>query len=371
MKYCRRCKTRGRDTDSHCAVCGEELATFGARPAAAGGASDEPTLQLAGEIAALEATRQKNVGRTRMLLLAAGLTLIGFLAVAWRIYASTVLVYAVLDKVAIHQDPKNPWRIQMSFEVVKPGRVSYERRSGGRRTEKVDVFRTAGPETQEWTWESDPTTGIEFDVIYRSGLSRTYERKRFDVSSARIERPVDVVFLLDTTASMTPFVDTLKAKCLQFAESVRAGQRDVRMGLVGFGDVPRREPIHAFPPVRSVDEFRREVESLPMLDGGDNPESSVDAIERALEMQFREDALICFIHITDAFTHRSQRIESLAGELRDRGIMVCVVSRTQFQPVYQPLCVNQGEFFAIEQANFSEILDRLATSITSALGSGR
>lgn len=370
MKYCRRCKTRARDQETHCAVCGDELTLFGARPAA-GGASDEPTLQLAGQIAELEATRRKNIGRSRVLWLAAVFALIGFLAVGWRIYAATVLVYAVLDKVEIIQDPKDPWRVIVSFNVVQPGRVSFERRSGGRRTEKVDQFRKTGSQTQYWIWESDPATGIDFDVIYRSGWTRTFERKHFEVAAVRPSRPVDVVFLLDTTGSMSPFIQTLKAKCVRFAEAVRGGERDVRLGLVGFGDVGEREPIHVFAPVTSAEEFRREVDSLPMYDGGDNPESSVDAIERALGVQYRGDALVCFIHITDAHTHRAQELERLTGVLRERGIMMCVVSRTRFRSVYEPLCVNRGEFFAIEQANFESILDRLATSISSALGSGR
>ena len=47
----------------------------------------------------------------------------------------------------------------------------------------------------------------------------------------------DIVFLMDSTRSMTPFIDTLKQNCIDFAEIVSREGHDCRLGLVGFGDV--------------------------------------------------------------------------------------------------------------------------------------
>jgi hypothetical protein len=381
VKYCRRCKTRGRDDQSHCANCGDELTEFGAGPSSnsvpgsgSAGATPEPTLALAGQIAVLQESRLRNLHRLRGLVLAALLVAFAFLFVGYRVYASTVLVYARLENVSIRQEPGNEQKILVEFDVVQPGKVSFERRSGGRRTEKVDQFETTGRKSQEWVWPSDPNTGIEFDVIYRGGWTRTFDRQRFSVSEASTRGAVDIVFLLDTTSSMTPFSRALKQQCIEFADTVRAGGRNVRLGLVGFGDVPRGEPVRSFPPTGDLQLFQSEVDALPPTPGGDEPESSVDALEAALALPFRRGAVICFIHITDADTHRQQELAAIRTRLESDGIVAFVVSRPQWRPVYEPLCVGGGEFFSIEQASFEiqqarfeRILERLADSIISAI----
>ncbi len=347
------------------------MTEFGARPAGttSSGTSPEPVLALAGQIAVLQESRQRNLQRLRGLVLAAGLVAAAFLFVGYRVYAATVLVYARLENVTIRQDPANEQKILVEFDVVQPGKVSFERRSGGRRTEKVDQFDTIGRKSQEWVWPSDPLTGIDFDVIYRGSWTRTFDRQHFSVSEASTRGAVDIVFLLDTTSSMTPFSRALKQKCIDFADTVRAGGRNVRLGLVGFGDVPRGEPVRSFPPTGDLQLFQSEVDALPPTPGGDEPESSVNALEAALALPFRPAAVVCFVHITDADTHRQQELAEIRTRLEAAGVVAFVVSREQWRLVYEPLCVGGGEFFPIEQARFERILERLADSIVSAIQS--
>src|SRR5450631_3116892 len=49
-------------------------------------------------------------------------------------------------------------------------------------------------------------------------------------------RPVDIVFVLDVTESMQPYIDAVKQNVIQFAQDLSANNRDYRLGLVTFED---------------------------------------------------------------------------------------------------------------------------------------
>ncbi len=49
-------------------------------------------------------------------------------------------------------------------------------------------------------------------------------------------RPVDIVFVLDITESMQPYIDAVKQNVIQFAQDLSANNRDYRLGLVTFED---------------------------------------------------------------------------------------------------------------------------------------
>ena len=49
-------------------------------------------------------------------------------------------------------------------------------------------------------------------------------------------RPVDIVFVLDMTESMQPYIDAVKQNIINFAQDLAANNRDYRLGLVTFED---------------------------------------------------------------------------------------------------------------------------------------
>ena len=49
-------------------------------------------------------------------------------------------------------------------------------------------------------------------------------------------RPVDIVFVLDVTESMQPYIDAVKQNVIQFVQDLSANNRDYRLGLVTFED---------------------------------------------------------------------------------------------------------------------------------------
>lgn len=374
VKYCRNCKTRAGDAETVCAKCGSPLAVLGGSVASSteGGGTAAPGLTLQGQIRELEETQRKNVRRGRALGVIAAIVALAIMLTIFNVYRLTVLSYAVVKNVEIKQDESSDRTIRVSFDVVTPGKVSYDRSSGGNRVEKVDVFADAGRQELTWTWPADATTGIDFRVGYRGGLTRAAESRHFNVGAeVRKAAHVDVMFLLDTTISMNDFIVGLKQKAIEFASIVRKEGHDCRLGLIGFGDVERGEPMEVHEPTADVQLFQSHVARIPRTDGGDEPESSLLATRAGLAVDFRESATVCFVLITDAPYKdvEEQLLTGLVNELRRRSIVMYVVSRQDLQPKYERLCVNGGRYLAIESARFEEILSGLARSITNRIRS--
>src|SRR6202790_5437818 len=49
-------------------------------------------------------------------------------------------------------------------------------------------------------------------------------------------RPVDIVFVMDVTESMQPYIDAVKQNVISFAQDLQSNSRDYRLGLVTFED---------------------------------------------------------------------------------------------------------------------------------------
>jgi Mg-chelatase subunit ChlD len=383
MKYCRICKTTAKDTDTVCAK-GHALSVFGAgssSPAPATGharpspqpspvqsGAAKPTAMmftLQGRVQELEAAKKVNIVRERSLSFLSLLILLLILFILYQVYSRTVLAYAVIENIEFEQDPIYEQQITVRFDVKTPGRVILDRRSGIGRTEKTDEIAKTGKQKIVWAWPSDPKTGIDFNVVSRGTLFRTSLDKHFDVT--RSDVGVEVVFLIDITSSMGPFIEGLKRNCNEFAEQIRKQGVDCQLGLVAFGDVDEGDAFVISEPTDDISKFESDVAMLQMTNGGDAPESSVEALEKALAMELRPHTRVCFVHITDERCHHPERLPEIAQQLKERNIVTYVISDPRRRNLYNQLCVNGGAFHGIGEANFAEILKDVAKSISNAI----
>jgi VWFA-related protein len=117
------------------------------------------------------------------------------------------------------------------------------------------------------------------------------------------ERPVDVVFVFDTTGSMQDEIEGVKDTCIAFAEELESKGRDYRLGLVTFWDEIKRVYKTGGTLTDDVHEFKRWIEGLQAQGGDDGPELALDALVRGSQMRFRDDAQRVLILITDASPH--------------------------------------------------------------------
>jgi hypothetical protein len=388
MKYCKKCKIAAKETDTVCSKCKQPVSSFGSSPSPAGSAGPKPAtpganpagptgpkpstsqamFTLSGQIEQLEELKSKNLRRGRTLGILSILATLAILFIIFQVYSRTVLAYAVLENIKFEQDPIAENQITVSFDVKSPGKVAFDRQSGTGHTEKVDLItRTKKGHETVWAWPSDPKTGIDFSVVYRGGWLLDSKDKHFDVTRDGIG--VEVVFIMDITNSMGPFIQGLKENCNDFANQVRKRGLDCRLGLIGFGDVEYNEPLRFFDLTSDVKVFQSNVSELDLVNGVDIPESSVEALERGLEMTFRPHTRVCFVHITDADCHHPERLSEVASQLKKQGILTYSISRRQLGRLYKPICVNGGTFHDINGSNFETILQEIARSIVNQISS--
>src|SRR5579863_258904 len=123
-------------------------------------------------------------------------------------------------------------------------------------------------------------------------------------------RPVDIIFVLDVTESMQPYIDAVKQNIIQFAQDLAANNRDYRLGLVTFEDYvvskyPDCNCAYRNTMTSDVQKFIGWVGGLHAGGGGDIPEDQLDALAYAASFPFRPEAQAIVILVTDAPAHKA------------------------------------------------------------------
>jgi hypothetical protein len=136
------------------------------------------------------------------------------------------------------------------------------------------------------------------------------EAKILDFRGVGQGRPVDIVFVLDLTESMQPYVDAVKQNIISFAQDLAANNRDYRLGLVTFEDYVISKYPDCNCPYRNtmtsnVHQFTDWVSGLHAGGGGDIPEDQLDALAYAASFPFRPEAEGIIILVTDAPAHHA------------------------------------------------------------------
>ncbi len=121
-------------------------------------------------------------------------------------------------------------------------------------------------------------------------------------------RPVDIVFVLDVTESMQPYIDAVKQNIISFVQDLHSNSRDYRLGLVTFEDYvvseyPDCNCAYRNKMTSNVNEFIDWVSGLHAGGGGDIPEDQLDALAYAASFPFRPEAQGIIIIVTDAPPH--------------------------------------------------------------------
>jgi hypothetical protein len=212
-------------------------------------------------------------------------------------------------------------------------------------------------------------------------------------------RPVDIVFVLDVTESMQPYIDAVKQNIISFAQDLAANNRDYRLGLVTFEDYVISKYPDCNCPYRSamtsdVHQFIDWVSGLHAGGGGDIPEDQLDALAYAASFPFRPEAEGIIILVTDAPPHHAgdgseytqhdqayhdhhpgnTQVTDLTGDttaalLKKNGLTLYAVAPPPFiAPEYQKIVdETHGRSYNIitEEGHFAELVRQIGHSIAT------
>lgn len=194
-----------------------------------------------------------------------------------------------------------------------------------------------------------------------------------DMAGLGQQRPVDVVFALDTTGSMGDYIEGVKGTAIDFARSLERRRRDYRLGLVTFGDTVRE----GYPLTDDVDEFVDWVAGQQADGGGDPPENALGALQEAAALSLRPEAQHLIVLITDADIHTygdpadeevafddpSLTMEETLRRLSAGAISVYAV--TPDLPAHRRLVEQTGGALYGIGTDFDRIIDQLALAIAN------
>lgn len=146
------------------------------------------------------------------------------------------------------------------------------------------------------------------------------------------QRPrIDVVFVLDTTGSMTSLIDGAKRKIWSVANRLASGtpQPEIRIGLVGYRDIGDAYVTQSFPLTTDIDEAYQHLLGFNADGGGDTREHVNKALDDAINgMQWsqQDNTLKLVFLVGDAPAHDDYSdvptSQALAAQARQQGILI-------------------------------------------------
>lgn len=203
------------------------------------------------------------------------------------------------------------------------------------------------------------------------------------LSNMQINGQVDIVFLIDTTGSMGTYIRNVKNNINDFVNEIEAASITPNFALVEYRDITFdgqdstnvKENIDYSNWFKGAEEFKTELSKLTIDGGGDTPETAIDALEMARQLDLRKSSQKFFILVTDAGYKISnnygiQSMDEMIELLNVDNINVSIVSNPTYQAVYELLYKNTGGIFANVSGNFKDELLAIADMIGEETNSG-
>lgn len=163
---------------------------------------------------------------------------------------------------------------------------------------------------EEYNFRSITFDGSRITLIIVRGNGDVYVK-----NETVVEKHADIVFVMDTTGSMSAEINSLKNSVIGFSDAIQSQNISARLALVEFKDFAQGScggmgdfayKIHNFSGstfTTNVTQFKSEVGSMIASGGNDIPEAHLPAIEAASNLGFDSASKKYLIAISDAVPH--------------------------------------------------------------------
>ena len=218
-------------------------------------------------------------------------------------------------------------------------------------------------------YRTDDTSVAEMQVF---SLPRS-KAHTFSANSGATGK-ADVVFVIDTTGSMSGAISGVRNNVNAFAERLVSEYNiDANFALIEYRDINvdglNSTKIHKNNTSNwftNVSVFRNEVDSLSVGGGGDWEETPIDGLEMARRLDWRSDATKFIVLVTDAEYWNDNQygisdMNEMIQLLENDGIIASAISYEK--SIYQDLIEATDGLYGYIYGNFSEILLQLAEKV--------
>lgn len=224
-----------------------------------------------------------------------------------------------------------------------------------------------------------PSEEINYTSIQTSAFT-AYDREALSSRTVATGK-ADVVFVIDTTGSMSSSISDVKNNINIFAEKlVNDYNIDANFSLIEYRDitVDGMDSTMLHKNVSSswftnVNSFKSEVNTLIVGGGGDLSETPIDGLKMAQRLDWRRDAAKIIVLVTDADykidnNYDVSSMEEMASSFANDGIMVSAI--TYNVSIYSLLTNITGGLYGYIYGNFSDILLSLAEKVGEVTNTG-
>ncbi len=310
------------------------------------------------------------------------------------------LVISASDKLQLLIDKANSFAVAIAREAFdEPVDVKVENLPAGIRATSLTIAKgkenTSGNVILQTTGSVSPiTTPIKVIATATVGGKTLHAETTVDLTVISPGAPqADVFFVLDVTGSMEWAINGVRDGVSSFAAKMRENKIDFRIGLLAFRDKtidPVPFDLFKFDGqvfTTDVTAFKNQVGRLVSMGGGDEPESSLEAVEMACNQPFRKSATKVLLLITDAppkvklrqnepqsFDEELAATKKTAVLVKDNEIdAVHLVVRPQHLDIFKPLMDASllkrggGQYFNLEEVARGAGFTRLINNFTSAV----
>ncbi len=209
--------------------------------------------------------------------------------------------------------------------------------------------------------------------VYSNRVSASVKPQK----SADVMAQADIVFIIDTTGSMSEEINNVKENITSFVDTLKKNGVSASLALISYQDLEAdgedSTVVHKNGTENwfyDTDSFKNAISVLALGDGGDYPECALDALETARLLDMRASAGKIFILVTDANYKTDNRygIASMNDEidlLKNAGVMCSVISKPFWESEYSELCNETNGLWGDIYGDFNAELSSLAEKIGS------
>jgi outer membrane protein OmpA-like peptidoglycan-associated protein/Mg-chelatase subunit ChlD len=205
-------------------------------------------------------------------------------------------------------------------------------------------------------------------LVLENGIQRPI--LSLDLIGASNRVPIDIVFVIDETGSMGPYIHAVKENIKKFAHRLRAQGFDYQLGLIRFADDPPSVPPTMTDDVGVFEQWVSEIEANG---GGDIPENALEALNAATKMKYRQSSLKLAILVTDApcFERNTPgdgtttfTMKEMGDYLFERELRLVAVTPHEMTQYHEMAELTEGTSFDLN-APFDSVLTEIASDVTS------
>lgn len=221
--------------------------------------------------------------------------------------------------------------------------------------------------------------GLGFDVLANCSETRTYSTRARALTANTNEATgkADIVFVIDTTGSMSSAIAGVKNNIENFANAlIDSYNIDANFALIEYRDinVDGTDSTKLHKSISSnwytnAASYVAEVDTLSVDGGGDIPETPIDGLEMARTLDWRNGSAKFIILVTDANysndnTSGIKNMEEMTSLLVNDGIITSVITVNRND--YANLIEQTNGLYGNIYGNFSDTLLQLADRIGEA-----